>query len=196
MPTADWNEPFTRFATLFAEAQKAQPKDPNAVTLATVDARGRPSARVVLMKEFDARGFVVYTNYGSRKGQELSAQQVAALCFYWPALDRQVRVEGTVEKVTAAESDEYFASRHRVSQLGAWASLQSQPLDARKTLEDRVAALDAKYQGQSVPRPPHWGGFRLLPERIEFWAARENRLHERSVYEKQGSGWATGMLFP
>lgn len=192
---ADWNEPFTRFNTLFAEAEKAQPKDPNAVTLATVDAKGRPSARIVLMKGVDARGFVVFTNYGSRKGTELAGQRVAALCFYWPALDQQVRVEGTVEKVTAQESDEYFATRARVSQLGAWASMQSQPLDARATLERRVAEFDAKYPN-AVPRPPHWGGFRILPERIEFWHARPNRLHDRMVYEKQGDGWSTGALFP
>lgn len=192
---ADWNEPFTRFTTLFAEAEKAQPKDPNAVTLATVDAKGRPSARIVLMKGVDARGFVVFTNYGSRKGTELAGQRVAALCFYWPALDQQVRVEGTVEKVTAQESDEYFATRARVSQLGAWASMQSQPLDARATLERRVAEFDAKYPN-AVPRPPHWGGFRILPERIEFWHARPNRLHDRMVYEKQGDGWSTGALFP
>lgn len=195
MPTADWNEPFTRFAALFAEAQQAQPKDPNAVTLATVDARGRPSARVVLMKGFDAQGFVVFTNYESRKGRELTGQKVAALCFYWPALEQQVRVEGTVDRVSAEESDAYFDTRARVSQLGAWASLQSQPLDARKTLEARLAQLDAQYPG-AVPRPPHWGGFRLKPDRIEFWKSGENRLHERWVYEKQGDGWSTGALFP
>lgn len=195
MPTAEWNEPFTRFAALFDEAQKVQPKDPNAVTLATVDAQGRPSVRVVLMKEFDAKGFVVYTNGDSRKGRELKAQKVAALCFYWPALEQQVRVEGTVEQVTAAESDAYFATRPRISQLGAWASLQSQPLDARKTLEDRLAEADATHRG-AVPRPPHWGGFRVLPTRIEFWKARENRLHERWVYEKQGTAWSAGALFP
>lgn len=194
MPT-HWNEPFTRFNELYALAKQAQPKDPNAATLATVDEKGRPSARVVLMKGVDLRGFVVFTNYESRKGRELSGQKVAALCFHWPAMDRQVRVEGTVEKVTAAESDEYFATRARISQLGAWASLQSQPLDARKTLEQRVADFDAKFR-EVVPRPPHWGGFRILPERIEFWHARENRLHERLVYEKQGEGWTVGALFP
>ena len=191
----DWNEPFARFTELYALAKQQQPKDPNAVTLATVDANGRPSARIVLMKGVDPRGFVVFTNYESRKGRELTGQKIAALCFYWPAMDQQVRVEGAVEKVTAAESDEYFATRARVSQLGAWASLQSQPLDDRKTLEQRVADFDAKFPG-AVPRPPHWGGFRILPERIEFWSARENRLHERLVYEKSGAGWVTGALFP
>ncbi len=192
----DWNEPFDRFAELFELARKSQPKDPNAVTLATTDAKGRPSARVVLMKEVDRRGFVVFTNYESRKGRELTGQKVAALCFYWPSLDRQVRVEGTVEKVSASESDAYFATRARVSQLGAWASLQSQPLDDRKTLEQRLADYSKKFEGHPVARPPHWGGFRILPERIEFWTAEENRLHERQVYEKQGEGWVTRALFP
>jgi pyridoxamine 5'-phosphate oxidase len=194
--TTDWNEPFARFAELYELAKQRQPKDPNAATLATVDAQGRPSARVVLMKGFDPRGFVVFTNYESRKGRELTEQKVAALCFYWPSMDRQVRIEGAVEKVSGPESDEYFATRPRVSQLGAWASIQSQPLDDRKTLEQRVADFDQKYEGQPVPRPPHWGGYRLLPERIEFWTARENRLHERLVYEKKGEGWETGALFP
>ncbi len=195
MPT-NWEEPFTRFTTLFERAKQSQPKDPNAVTLATVDASGRPSARVVLMKEVDARGFVVFTNYDSRKGRELLAQKVAALCFYWPSLEQQVRVEGTVEQVSAAESDAYFATRPRPSQLGAWASLQSQPLDDRKTLLKRLADLTAKHEGKAVPRPPHWGGFRILPERFEFWTADEYRLHDRWVYEKQADGWATGALYP
>lgn len=193
---ADWNEPFTRFAALYEQAQLAQPKDPNAVTLATVDARGRPSARVVLMKEFDSRGFVIFTNYQSRKGEELLAQPATALCFYWPSIDRQVRVEGLAQQVSPTESDVYFATRARVSQLGAWASMQSRPLDDRRTLEQRLLDFTAQYEGRAVPRPPHWGGFRILPERIEFWSARENRLHDRVVYEQRGAGWERVALYP
>jgi pyridoxamine 5'-phosphate oxidase len=192
----DWNEPFARFAALYELAKQRQPKDPNAVTLATVDATGRPSARVVLLKGFDSKGFVIFTNYQSRKGQELLGQKVAALCFYWPSLDQQVRVEGAVETVSTPESDAYFASRARLSQLGAWASIQSQPLDDRHTLEQRLADFTARYEGQPVPRPPHWGGFRILPERVEFWASRENRLHERVAYVKAGTGWSTTALYP
>ena len=192
----DWNEPFTRFAALYEEAKQQQPKDPNAVTLATVDAAGRPSARIVLLKDFDPRGFVVFTNYQSRKGQELLGQRFAALCFHWPSLDQQVRVEGRAEKVAAAESDAYFATRARASQLGAWASLQSQPLEDRRTLEKRLADFTAEYQGGPVPRPSHWGGFRIAADRIEFWKARENRLHERTLYEKQGEGWSASALYP
>ncbi len=194
--STDWAEPFTRFAELYELAKEAQPKDPNGVTLATVDDKGRPSARVVLLKGFDERGFVFFTNYQGRKGRELDAQKVAALCFYWPALDRQVRIEGTVDHVSAAESDAYFATRARESQLGAWASLQSQPLDARTTLEQRLAEFTKKFEGGTVPRPPHWGGYRLAPERIEFWHAHPSRLHDRTLYEKQGNGWATLSLFP
>ena len=189
-------EPFERFLALYEQAKVAQPKDPNACVLATVDEHGRPSARVVLMKDADARGFVIYTNQQSRKGRELLGSGKAALCFYWPALDVQVRVEGAVEEVTAKESDDYFATRARVSQLGAWASLQSQPLDARATLEARLKEADAKYQGQPVPRPPHWGGFRVLPDRFEFWKAGENRLHHREQYRREPSGWEKSLLFP
>jgi pyridoxamine 5'-phosphate oxidase len=158
-------EPFSRFQKLFERATLAQPKDPNAVTLATVDAQGRPSARVVLMRGYDERGFVFYTNHQSKKGAQLLGQKVAALCFYWPSLDEQVRVEGTVSQVEGEVSDAYFAGRPRGSQLGAWASLQSQPLASREMLEERVAQLTAQYEGKSVPRPPHWGGFRVAPRR-------------------------------
>lgn len=192
----DWNEPFTRFGTLFDEAKRVVTKDPNAMALATVDARGRPTVRIVLLKDFDAQGFVFYTNYESTKGRALSETRAAALDFYWPMLDQQVRVEGFVTRTSAAEADAYFASRPRVSQLGAWASSQSQPLDARDTLERRLAELTAKYEGQPVPRPPHWGGFRLAPDRIEFWKAHEFRLHWREEYLKAGDGWERRWVNP
>jgi pyridoxamine 5'-phosphate oxidase len=195
MPTP-WNEPFDRFNAIFEAAKKVQPKDPNAVTLATVDSGGRPSARVVLLKGVDPKGFVIFTNYESRKGRELLGPRAAALCFYWPALDQQVRVEGRAEPVSEEESDAYFATRARISQLGAWASLQSQPLSSRKVLEQRLAEFTAKFEGGPVPRPPHWGGIRIPPERMEFWKAGENRLHDRVVYEKVGNSWFTTALFP
>jgi pyridoxamine 5'-phosphate oxidase len=193
---AAFKEPFERFAALFAQAKTAQPKDPDAVTLATVDARGRPSARVVLMRGFDERGFVFYTNRQSRKGDELIGQKVAALCFYWPSLDAQVRVEGAVELATEAESDAYFTSRARESQLGAWASLQSQPLDSREQLLERLEQTRQRFEGGPVQRPPHWGGFRVVPDRIEFWKAASHRLHERNVYTRAGEGWDVTLLFP
>jgi len=191
-----FNEPFERFRALFVEASRAVPRDPNAVTLATVDASGRPSARVVLMKEFDEHGFVFFTNYLSRKGRELDATHVAALCFYWPSLDQQVRVEGTVARISAAESDAYFATRPRISQLGAWASLQSEVLDQRATLEQRLREVTAKYQGHEVPRPPHWGGYRLTPGAIEFWRQGEFRLHHRAHYVRSAEGWDVEALNP
>ncbi len=192
----DWQEPFTRFGALFDEAIKAVPKDPNACSLATVDAHGMPSVRVVLLKDFDARGFVFYTNQQSAKGAALKATKVAAINFHWPALEQQVRVEGTVQVVEAAEADAYFATRARSSQLGAWASDQSKVLSSREELEERLVKLTAKYEGQPVPRPPHWGGFRLVPERIEFWKAHEFRLHWREEYRKAGEGWERGWLNP
>ena len=193
---APYTEPFERFRTLFAQAATAHPKDPNAVTLATVDARGRPSARVVLMKEFDEQGFTFFTNYESRKGRELGGQKVAALCFYWPELDAQVRIEGDVEQVSAEESDAYFATRPRISQLGAWASRQSEVLDARATLEARLEEVTRRYDGHEVPRPPHWGGYRLTPSAIEFWKAGAHRLHDRSRYTRAADGWDVELLNP
>jgi pyridoxamine 5'-phosphate oxidase len=193
---AAFADPFERFRVLFGEATRAQPRDPNAVTLATVDPQGRPSARVVLMKDFDERGFVFFTNYQSRKGRELDGQRVAALCFYWPSLDQQVRVEGTVSQVSAKESDAYFATRARISQLGAWASQQSEVLDTRSTLEARLAELTRKYEGREVPRPPHWGGYRLEPSAIEFWKAGEFRLHDRARYTRTAEGWDVATLNP
>lgn len=194
--TAPRKEPFERFEALYALAKSAQPKDPNAVSLATVDADGRPSVRIVLMKSVDEHGFVIFTNHHSRKGQELLGQKVAALCFYWPTLDSQVRAEGTVSVIADEESDAYFATRPRVSQLGAWASNQSQPLERRETLETRLQQFDKQYEGLTVPRPGHWGGFRLDPSRIEFWKAGDNRLHHRTVYTREGDGWKTELLYP
>lgn len=188
--------PFRRFAEVFERAKTAHPKDPNAVVLSTVDQAGRPSSRVVLLKGFDAQGFVIFTNYESRKGRELTGQRVAALCFYWAETDEQVRVEGVAEKVPAHESNEYFASRARGSQLGAWASLQSQPLTSREALEQRLHAFEQKYEGKTVDRPPHWGGYRIKPNRIEFWHARDSRLHEREVYLRVDGQWETTLLNP
>lgn len=196
MPITEWNEPFTRFRAIFEEAKQVVSKDPNAVSLATVDERGRPSVRIVLLKDFDEHGFVFYTNQHSAKGSALKATGLAALNFYWPALEQQVRIEGSVEEVGPAESDAYFATRPRISQLGAWASEQSRPLASREVLEQRLADLTSQYEGKPVPRPQHWGGFRLKPERIEFWKAHEFRLHWREQYLKAGERWDRGWLNP
>jgi pyridoxamine 5'-phosphate oxidase len=178
------------------QASAKEPNDPNAMALATVGADGMPSLRMVLLKGRDERGFVFYTNQESRKGEQLQAQPKAALCLYWKSLKKQVRIEGEVEQVTAAEADDYFASRHRSSQIGAWASQQSRPLAGRFELEKRIAQFTAKFGLGAVPRPVHWSGFRVLPGRIEFWEERPFRLHDRLVYHRQGNGWRTERLYP
>ncbi len=166
------------------------------MALATVSADGRPSTRMVLLKGCDGRGFVFYTNYTSQKGRELLGNPNASLCFYWKSLGRQVRVDGRAEPVSDAEADAYFASRQRGSQIGAWASEQSRPVDSRETLEERVRAVTAEYDGADVPRPPHWSGFRVVPDRIEFWTDRPNRLHDRQVFDRAVGGWREQRLQP
>jgi len=190
-------DPHALFEEWLAEAQLSEPNDPAAMALATADAAGRPSVRMVLLKGNDERGFVFYTNQRSRKGAELAANPRAALLFHWKSLRRQVRVEGPVEPVSDAEADAYFATRARDSQLGAWASDQSQPLDARETFEARYQKVRARYEGRDVPRPPHWSGYRVVPERIEFWNDRAHRLHERRLFTRlEGGGWSEGLLYP
>ena len=192
-------DPIARFQAVFAEAKRI-PADklpePTAFSLGTVDANGRPSVRIVLLKEVDERGFVFYTNHESRKGRELLASRRAALCFHWQLLEQQVRVEGSVTTVTDAEADAYFSSRARGSQLGAWASIQSRPMDHPDDLDRRLAEVMARFGDAPIPRPPHWSGFRVVPERIEFWKGMPSRLHVRHVYTREGSGWTTQRLYP
>ena len=190
-------EPIELFRTWLADASKSEPNDPNAMSLATVDAEGMPSLRMVLLKSFDEHGFVFYTNLGSRKGHELAANPKAALCFHWKSLLRQVRVQGHVEPVSAAEADAYFASRERDKRIGAWASRQSEAMEGRWELEKRVAAYALKFGLGTIPRPEFWSGYRVVPERIEFWKAHPFRLHERIVCTaKAEGGWDKTTLFP
>jgi pyridoxamine 5'-phosphate oxidase len=190
-------DPFATFDDWMAEAWIHEPEDANAMTLATTTPDGLPSARIVLLKGADARGFVFYTNKQSRKAQELAANSRAALLFHWKPLGRQVRIEGHVADVTDAEADAYYATRARISRLGAWASDQSRVLPERAVLERRLAAYEAKYPGEDIPRPPHWSGYRVIPERFEFWQNMPYRLHDRTVYTKAANGgWVVGKLFP
>lgn len=189
-------DPITLFLAWLAEAEKQEPNDPNAMSLATATPDGRPSSRMVLLKDVDRRGFAFYTNLESRKGLDLAANPHGALLFHWKSLRRQVRVEGRVERVSDDEADAYFASRPRGSQIGAWASTQSRPLSGRFELERRIGEFAARFGLSPVPRPPHWSGFRVVPELIEFWQDRPFRLHERLVFHRDGETWATEHLYP
>lgn len=190
-------DPFVQFQQWLDAAIAANLIEPTAMTLATATPEGRPAARMVLLRGFDERGFVFYTNYDSRKGEELAANPWAALVFYWAALERQVRIEGAVAPVASEESDAYFATRHPGSRLGAWASPQSRPIPDRAALEQRMAELEAQYPDGAVPRPPHWGGYRVTPASLEFWQGRPNRLHDRLRYRRQPDGlWLIERLAP
>jgi pyridoxamine 5'-phosphate oxidase len=190
------SDPLQLFDAWFAEAREGELNDPEAMALATADASGQPSVRMVLLKGHGPDGFVFYTNEQSAKGEQLSINPQAALLFHWKSLRRQVRIQGPVERVAGDAADAYFASRGRDSRLGAWASDQSRPLDSRATFERRFADMAQRFASGEVPRPPHWGGFRVVPQQMEFWADRPHRLHERRLFVRDGSGWREGLLYP
>lgn len=199
MPTIPHAEPFARFRALLADAEAVDRTilpEPTAFALGTVGADGQPAVRMLLLKGVDDTGFVFYTNYESRKGRELLAHPKAAMTFHWMPFEMQVRIEGTVERVTDAEADAYFQSRPRGSRIGAWASQQSRPIRTEGELEARVEEFTRKFEGGEVPRPPHWSGFRLVPHRIEYWKGMPSRLHRREVYVRDGDGWQVEILFP
>ena len=190
------NEPYALFGSWLDDAGKSEPNDPNALALATVDETGLPNVRMVLLKGFDERGFVFYTNFESAKGREILGSMKAAMCFHWKSLRRQVRVRGPVEIVTDAEADAYYATRPRGSRIGAWASKQSRPLESRFALEKAVAEYTLRYPVGDIPRPAHWSGFRIAPQAIEFWHDRPFRLHDRMLFTRSGAGWEKTRLYP
>jgi pyridoxamine 5'-phosphate oxidase len=189
-------DPFSLFDEWFAEARASEPNLPEAMSVATADESGQPSSRMVLLKDHGPDGFVFYTNVESAKGEQLGENPRAALLFHWKSLRRQVRIEGAVESVTTAEADAYFASRARDSQLGAWASDQSRPMESRQNFENRFEEMERLYEGKAVPRPPFWNGYRVIPTRIEFWTERPHRLHERRLFQRAEGGWTEGLLYP
>jgi len=195
-PAEPWSDPIALFGAWLGEAKTSELNDPEAMALATADAEGQPSVRMVLLKGHGPQGFVFYTNLESRKAEELSAQPNAALLFHWKSLRRQVRIEGRVERVDDTMADAYFATRSRDSQLGAWASDQSRPLIGRDTFESRYEDVKDRFEDDAVPRPPHWSGYRVAPDRIEFWQDRAHRLHDRLLYIRDGDDWRTGLLYP